>query len=143
VCVPKILIAPKIFVTIANPSRGASGIGASPASEGAESPTKARRGAERERRRKGDGRARARRRYDIARCKLQFCCEIIIKYIMPSRLLPQPPLPDPLFPHAITVDGGPACNREKGKETKRRERRRDERRGEERRVEERSGAASR
>lgn len=25
---------------------------------------------------------------DIACCKLQFCCEIIIKYIMPSRLLP-------------------------------------------------------
>lgn len=24
---------------------------------------------------------------DIACCKLQFCCEIIIKYIMPSRLL--------------------------------------------------------
>lgn len=26
---------------------------------------------------------------DIACCKLQFCCEIIIKYIMPSRLLPR------------------------------------------------------
>lgn len=40
---------------------------------------------------------------DIARCKLQFCCEIIIKYIMPSRLLPRatPPLspaPPPHYP---------------------------------------------
>jgi len=68
---------------------------------------------------------------------------------MPSRLLPQPPLADPLFPHAITVDGGPACNREKRRrgeseeETKEEERRGEERRGEERRGEERSGAASR
>lgn len=40
-----------------------------------------------------ESRARERRRYDIARCKLQFCCEIIIKYIMPSRLLPHNPPP--------------------------------------------------
>lgn len=73
-------------------------------------------------------RARARRRYDIARCKLQFCCEIIIKYIMPSRLLPHNPLLlpwstlcfAPLIPP--TVDGGPARNREtrRGREEERR-----------------------
>jgi len=46
----------KSFVPIANSSRGASGIGASPASEGAESPTEDRRGAERVKRTAEEGR---------------------------------------------------------------------------------------
>lgn len=60
--------------------------------------TKREREREREEEERRAKKTRARRRYDIARCKLQFCCEIIIKYIMPSRLLPHnPPAPLPPF----------------------------------------------
>jgi len=70
---------------------------------------------EKEERKRQAKKVRARRRYDIARCKLQFCCEIIIKYIMPSRLLPHnsPLLPLPRFSlllPSVPPDGGPMRN---------------------------------
>jgi len=128
----------KSFATIVKFARRqrASGIGASPASEGAESPAEER----------GDGekvRARARRRYDIARCKLQFCCEIIIKYIMPSRLLPQPLL-FPILPFLVPSPSSTEVPRAIGRREKRRRGEgEEETKEEERRGEERSGAASR